>query len=144
MYADYVKLFILHTDGRYDGLGAVLCQEQGGLEMVIAYARLLDVEEWVRKCVRCKVSKGVTAKAPLVNIVVTQPLELVCLDYLTLEMSQGAYEYVLVVTDPFHKICSSNTHTQSNSEDNYRDVYQLFCYSLRIAKQDPHRPRQEF
>ena len=60
-----------------------------------------EVEEWVRKCVRCKVSKGAAAKAPLVNIVTTQPLELVCLDYLTLEMSQGGYENILVITDHF-------------------------------------------
>ena len=60
-----------------------------------------DVEERVRKCVRCMVSKGVTAKAPLLNTVTTQPLELVCLEYLTLEMSRGGYENILVITDHF-------------------------------------------
>ena len=60
-----------------------------------------DVEEWVRNCMRCKVSKAAAVKAPLVNIVTTQPLELVCLDYLSLEMSQGGYENVLVITDHF-------------------------------------------
>ena len=37
-YADYTKPLILHTGAIYGGLGAVLCQEQGGLERVIAYA----------------------------------------------------------------------------------------------------------
>lgn len=40
-----------------------------------------DIEEWVSSCMRCKVSKGSGARAPLVNIVTTQPMELVCLDY---------------------------------------------------------------
>lgn len=60
-----------------------------------------DVEEWVRNCMRCKVSKGTGTREPLVSIVTTQPLELVCLDYLTLEMSKGGYENVLVITDHF-------------------------------------------
>lgn len=60
-----------------------------------------DVEDWIRNCVRCKLSKGVGIKAPLVNITTTQPLELVCLDYLSLEMSQGGYENILVITDHF-------------------------------------------
>ena len=60
-----------------------------------------EVEEWVRKCVRCKVSKTVAAKAPLVNIITTQPLELVSIDYLKLKMSQGGYENVFAITDHF-------------------------------------------
>lgn len=60
-----------------------------------------DVEDWVRDCLRCKVSKGTEERAPLVNIKTMQPLELVCLDFLTLEMSQGGYENVLVITDHF-------------------------------------------
>lgn len=37
-YADYNKEFELHIDASTEGLGAVLCQEQGGKLRVISYA----------------------------------------------------------------------------------------------------------
>jgi len=60
-----------------------------------------DVSQHVSSCTRCILRKGSAEKAPLVNIVTKQPLELVCVDYLTIEPSKGGIENVLVVTDHF-------------------------------------------
>lgn len=61
-----------------------------------------DVESKVKGCDRCIRRKTPTnIHAPMVNIVTTQPLELVCMDYLTLEPSKGGFENVLVITDHF-------------------------------------------
>ena len=42
-------------------------------------------------------------RAPLTNITTSQPLELVCMDYLSLETSKGGYPNILVITDHFTK-----------------------------------------
>ena len=63
-----------------------------------------DVDEHVRNCERCLRRKSpVLQRAPLVNVKTTQPMELVCMDFLTLEMSKGGYQYILVITDHFTK-----------------------------------------
>ncbi|KAK3093626.1 hypothetical protein FSP39_018280 [Pinctada imbricata] len=61
-----------------------------------------DIDNWIKECVRCVLRKTTTTdRADLVNIVTTQPLELVCMDFLSLERSKGGFEYVLVITDHF-------------------------------------------
>lgn len=60
------------------------------------------VKEKVRTCDRCvrrKTNQGKSAE--LVNIVSSAPMEILCLDYLSLERSKGGFENVLVITDHF-------------------------------------------
>lgn len=45
-----------------------------------------DVDEWIKKCPSCLLWKSLTnTRVPMVSIVTTQPMELVCMDFLTLE-----------------------------------------------------------
>ena len=60
-----------------------------------------DVDKHVQTCDRCVRRKTPPVKAPMVSIETSQPLELVCMDFLTLEQSKGGQQYVLVVTDHF-------------------------------------------
>ena len=61
-----------------------------------------DIETKVGKSDRCSKRRASTyVKAPLVNIRSSQPLELVCMDYLTLEQSNVGFQHILVVTDHF-------------------------------------------
>ena len=55
----------------------------------------------VLKCTRCLRRKTPPHVAPLQPIHVTQPLELVHMEYLSLEPSKGNIENVLVITDHF-------------------------------------------
>ena len=62
-----------------------------------------DIQNWCITCRRCCLRKTPTTgnRAPLSSIHTSEPLELVCIDFLKLEKSRGGYENVLVVTDHF-------------------------------------------
>ena len=63
-----------------------------------------DVKQHIQYCARCLRRKHpVNQVAPLENLSSTQPMELVCINYLTLETSKGGFENILVVTDHFTK-----------------------------------------
>ena len=60
-----------------------------------------EATQYVLKCTRCLRRKTPSQVASLQPIHVTQPLELVHMDYLSLEPSKGNTENVLVITDHF-------------------------------------------
>ena len=60
-----------------------------------------EAMQHVQQCTRCLRRKTPSHVAPLQPIHVTQPLELVHMDYLSLEPSKGNIENVLVFTDHF-------------------------------------------
>lgn len=61
-----------------------------------------DVKNKVQNCDKCIRRKTIPRpSAELVNIVSTQPMELVCIDFLSLERSKGGHEHILVITDHF-------------------------------------------
>ena len=60
------------------------------------------VKESVRACDLCIGQKAVGGKcAELVNITSSSPMEIVCLDYLSLERSKGSHENIPVITDHY-------------------------------------------
>lgn len=64
----------------------------------------LDVERKVNTCERCIRRKAKAERAfPLVNIETSRPLELVCMDYLSLEPDGRGTKNILVITDHFTK-----------------------------------------
>ncbi len=60
------------------------------------------VEEKIKTCERCVRRKTPPERAaPLVNIVTGRPLELVCMDFLSLEPDRSGTKDILVITDHF-------------------------------------------
>ena len=73
-----------------------------------------DAAVYVSQCDRCLRRKAIPHRAPLVNVTTTQPLEMICVDFLSLDPSKGGIENILVVTD--HFTCYSQafpTHNQA-------------------------------
>ena len=64
---------------------------------------LSNVEAWVKSCDRClrRNKCRLVDKAPLHPITSSQPMEVVCMDFLGLETSVGGYNSILVLTDHF-------------------------------------------
>ena len=63
---------------------------------------LVDVEEYIRNCVECITHKTpVQRAAPLHQIVSHGPMDLVCMDFLSMEPDSKGISNVLVVTDHF-------------------------------------------
>ena len=96
-----------------------------------------DVEDWIRNCGRCIRRKTPTnARAPLVSINSTHPLELVCMDFLTLETSKGGYQYMLIITDHFTRyaqaIPTRNMTAKTTAEAFYNHFLMHYGIPLRI------------
>lgn len=85
------------------------------------YGMTKDVENWITNCDRCIRRKTPTSqRVPMVSIETTQPLELVCMDFLGLETSKGGQQYILVIMDHFTKyavaVPTKNTTAHTTAE----------------------------
>ena len=66
---------------------------------------LEDVTVWVRQCARCQPAKraAIPIFQPPGHLTASQPLEILALDYLTLDEASDGTEHVLTMTDVFTK-----------------------------------------
>lgn len=77
-----------------------------------------EVEQKVKTCNRCFRRKTLPQKsAPLVNIQATRPLQLVCMDFLSLEPDKSNTRDILVITDFFYQVCCGHTNAKSKSKN---------------------------
>jgi hypothetical protein len=88
-----------------------------------------DVEKCISNCRRCLPRKTPTnERAPLTNIRTSQPLELVCMDYLKLETSKGGYENILVITDHFTRYAQAIVIRNQTSKTTAEALYSNFIF----------------
>ena len=89
--------------GCYDDLGHL------GIERTLDLLRdqfywpcMTDVTRHIRQCERCLQFKASPDRAPMENVSATYPMELVHMDYLTIEANEGGKDvHILVITDHF-------------------------------------------
>jgi len=86
------------------------------------------VHNRVSRCSRCVHSggKSLPHKAPLSNIITTQPMELVCIDYLTVDRCKGGYEKLLVITDHFTKYAQAYVTRNELATTTVKTLYEKF------------------
>lgn len=90
-----------------------------------------DIEKQVAGCKRCICRKSVSQQAPLVPMVSTYPMELVCVDFLTVEPSKG-YENILVLTDHFTKYAQAFPTKNQSAKTTARILYEHFVVHYGI------------
>ena len=66
-----------------------------------------DVTNWINSCERCIRRKSTVAKEPLINVQSSYPLDLVCIDFLSLEPAKGNIGNVLIITDHYTKFAKA-------------------------------------
>ena len=65
-------------------------------------AMLVDTAKHIKQCERCLKFKALPEKVPVENIDATYPMELVHMDYITIEANEGGKDvHILVITDHF-------------------------------------------
>ena len=98
--------------------------------------------QYLLKCLRCLRRKSTPQVAPMQLIYVTQPLELVHMDYLSLELSKGNIENVLVITNHFTRYSLAYPSKTQRAQATARILWD--CLSLWFPREIYFRPRQKF
>lgn len=92
-----------------------------------------DIETKIKTCNRCVRRKALPERsAPLVNIKTTRPLELLCMDYLSLEPDQSNTKDILVFTDHFTKFAIAIPTANQKAKTVAKCLWENFivCYGI--------------
>ena len=95
-----------------------------------------DIDNWIKACDRCLRAKHphLPESAALTSIHTSQPLELVCLDFLSLERSKGGYENVLVITDHFTKYAQAIPTRNQTAKTTAKILYEDFILHYGVPQ----------
>ena len=116
---------LLHNDMGHLGQDRTiaLCQDR-----VFWPGMSSDVIKWIAQCHRCTCAKAPSLPqcAPLESIITSQAMELVALDFLTLEDGRGGVTNVLVMTDHFTKFAMAVPTTNQSARTTARVFFDSF------------------
>ncbi|MCG8046231.1 MAG: RNase H-like domain-containing protein [Candidatus Thiodiazotropha endolucinida] len=84
------------------------------------------IKDKIKSCGRCIRRKAGADKSRLVNITSTSPMEIVCLDYLSLERSKGGFENILVITDHFSRYAQAIPTKNQTAKTTARVLFDHF------------------
>ena len=95
------------------------------------------VSDRIEKCGRCTRRKVLPRRAAeMVNIISTAPMEVVCIDYLSLEHSKGGFENILVITDHYTRLAQvipiRNQTAQTTAKALFENFFLHYGFPARI------------
>ena len=95
------------------------------------------IKQRIQTCVRCIRRKTAPVKsAELINITSSAPMELICIDYLSVEPSKGGHENILVITDHFTRyaqaIPTKNQSANTTAKALFENFFVHYGFPLKI------------
>ena len=88
---------------------------------------LTDTIKHIKQCERCLKFKALPENAPMENIDATYPMELVHMDYLTIEANEGGKDvHVLVITDHFMQYVQAIVTTSQTAKCTAQNLWDKF------------------
>jgi transposase InsO family protein len=84
------------------------------------------IENRVQRCERCIKRKKYPVTAPLVNFKASAPMEILCIDFLSLERSKGGLEHILVCTDVFTRYAQAYPTRNQTAKTTARVLFEQF------------------
>ena len=81
---------------------------------------------YVSKCQNCLKRKAISDVAPLQPIIASQPMELIHMDFLSIETSKGNIGNVLVITDHFTRYAQAYPSKTQTAEATTKLLWENF------------------
>ena len=95
---------------------------------------LNDIKHYIKNCKQCILRKTTPERTPLVNIQTHEPLDLVCIDYLTLETSKGGFSNILVITDHLTRFALAVLTKNQTAKTTADILFKNFIHHYGIPK----------
>lgn len=83
-------------------------------------------------------------RAPLTNMVTTQPFEHVSIDFLHLDKCRGSYEYILVIVDNFTRFAQAYATTSKSGKTVGEKIFKDYALRFRFPARIHHDQGGEF
>lgn len=105
-----------------------------------------DIEHYVARSCSCLKQKKPSreARAPLTNIVKTQPFELVSIDFLHLDKCAGGYEYILIIIDHFSRFAQAYATTSKSAKTVADKLFNDYAFKFGFPQRIHHDQGGEF